>query len=155
MRIAGFVFAVISVIAPALPLGPVFAPPWTPLAVLWLAYGYANTASADWRAQVALFALGLVHDQFAGGPFGLYAILYLAAFVVGRMMTSMMRSPNLLSLWGGFIAMCAGLCVVATLFAPWAMGGRVELAPFMVQCAVTAILFPIARHFYEGLRTAR
>ena len=54
-------------ILPALPLGPVFAQPPLPLAVLWAAYGWAAEDNG-WRAPVALAMLGLLHDQLAGGP---------------------------------------------------------------------------------------
>lgn len=155
MRLIGFALALVTVLAPALPLGPLFAPPLMPLAVLWAAYGWANQAEPSWRSQVALFVLGLIHDLVSGGPLGLYAILYLSAYLVGRIAASMMRSPNLASLWGGFIAMCAGLCGIATLVAPWALGGKVGLLPFIVQCAVTALLFPLARPFFMGINTVK
>jgi hypothetical protein len=41
LRALGFTLAVLSVILPALPLGPLFAQPPMPLAVLWAAYGWA------------------------------------------------------------------------------------------------------------------
>jgi hypothetical protein len=155
LRLFGFALALFSVMAPALPLGPLFAPPLMPLAVLWAAYGWANQAEPSWRSQVGLFGLGLIHDCFSGGPLGLYAILYLAAFLVGRIAASMMRSPNLASLWGGFIAMCAGLCGIAAVVAPWALDGKVGLQMFIVQCAVTALLFPLARPFFMGINKVK
>jgi hypothetical protein len=150
-RFVGFLLAIISVILPAFPLGPLAAPPWAPLACLWAAYGWAAEAIETekihrWRgvrAPLILAVLGLLHDQFAGGPLGLYAILYVATFMIGGLAASSMRSPNLLSHWAGFIATCAGVWVVAALIAPWAMGGYAGLMPFAISCIVTALFFPL------------
>ncbi|TPW05009.1 MAG: hypothetical protein FD124_2371 [Alphaproteobacteria bacterium] len=102
LRIIGLVLAVVSVILPAFPLGPIAAHPWTPMAALWAAYGWA--AEADdmeklqaWRgvrAPATLAVLGFLHDWIAGGPIGLYMILYLSAYLIGRVAASAMRSPQ-------------------------------------------------------------
>lgn len=161
LRIIGLLLAIVCVILPAFPLGPLASHPWTPLAALWAAYGWA--AEADemeklqaWRgvrAPATLAALGLLHDWIAGGPIGLYTLLYLAAYLIGRVAASAMRSPNILSLWAGFIAMCVGLCGVAWVVAPWALGGHAGLTPFATSCAVTAALFPFVRPLYMDVRT--
>jgi hypothetical protein len=161
LRLIGFVAAVVSVILPAFPLGPLAAHPWTPMAVLWAAYGWAAEADETERvlplrgiqAPATLAALGLLQDQLAGGPLGLYMILYLAAYLIGWITARTMGSPNVWSLWAGFIAMCVGLCGVAALIAPWAVGGPVGIAPFAQACAITAVLFPLVRPFYMDSNT--
>ena len=161
LRIIGLVLAVVSVILPAFPLGPLAAHPWTPMAALWAAYGWASEAEdmeklQAWRgvrAPATLALLGLLQDWIAGGPIGLYIILYLAAYLIGRLAASAMRSPNIISLWAGFIAMCLGLCGVAAFVAPWALGGYAGLTPFAQACAVTAALFPFVRPLYMDSHT--
>jgi hypothetical protein len=156
LRLIGFLLAVVSVILPAFPLGMLAAPPWTPMACLWAAYGWAAEAVETekihrWRgvqAPLVLAGLGLVHDQFAGGPLGLYAILYVATFMIGGLASSSMRSPNFQSLWAGFIATCGGVWAVAAVVAPWALGGYAGLRPFATSCIVTALLFPLVRSLY-------
>ena len=79
LRAWGLALAVASVILPALPMGPLLAQPPLPFAVLWAAYGWAAEDESGWRAPIALALLGLLHDQLAGGPYGLFMLIYLAA----------------------------------------------------------------------------
>lgn len=161
LRAAGVALAIVCVIAPYFPLGPLAQPPWAPMAPLWAAYGWASEAHEteklnSWRgvrAPFGLAALGLLQDQLGGGPIGLYAIMFLAAYLVGRFAAATMRSPNLWSLWAGFIATCMGLCGVAALVLPWAFGAPTSILPFAQSCVVTAILFPLVRPLYMDVST--
>ena len=161
LRLVGLAAAVVSVILPAFPLGWVATYPWTPLAVLWAAYGWAEEgddaervdALRGVRAPATLAALGLLQDQLSGGPLGLYMAIYLAAYLIGWLTARTMRSPNVWSLWAGFTAMCVGLCGVAALLAPWALGEHTRITLFAQSCAVTALLFPLVRPFYMDVNT--
>jgi hypothetical protein len=161
LRLVGFIVAVASVILPAFPLGPIATHPWTPLAVLWAAYGWASEVEEmervdplrGVRAPAILAALGLLQDQLSGGPLGLFMIVYLAAYLIGRVAAGAMRSPNVWSLWAGFIAMCVGLCGVVALIAPWALRGPLDITLFAQSCAVTAALFPLVRPLYMDVST--
>ena len=123
----GFALAVASVIAPALPLGAWVAQPPLPLAVLWAAYGWAAEDESSWRAPVILAALGLLHDQMAGGPYGLFPALYLSAYLIGRVAAVVMSAPNLLSLWGGFAVTAFLTVAIARVLAPLALGDNVSV----------------------------
>lgn len=161
LRLVGFFLAVASVVVPAFPLGPLAMHPWTPLAVLWAAYGWAFEveemervdALRGLRAPATLALLGLVQDQLSGGPLGLFMIVYLLAYLIGWVAARAMRSPNVWSLWAGFVAMCAGLCGVVSVVAPSALGGDIELRAFAACCAVTAALFPFVRPLYMDVST--
>ncbi len=146
LRAWGFALAVASVILPALPLGPLFTQPPLPLAVLWAAYGWAAEDESGWRAPLILTALGLLHDQMAGGPYGLFVLVYLSAFLIGRIAAVAMSAPNLVSLWGGFIvtALLSILIVVGVerLIVP------IAVAPYAEAAIITAILFPLVRPLY-------
>lgn len=154
LRAWGLVLAVASVILPALPLGPLFAQPPLPLAVLWAAYGWAADDDSGWRAPLTLTLLGLLHDQLAGGPYGLFVLIYLSAYLIGRVAAVAMSAPNLVSLWGGFIvtALLTILIVVGVerLLAP------IAVTPYAEAALITAILFPLVRPLYmngtTGLR---
>ena len=148
LRAWGLVIAVASVIVPALPMGPLFAQPPLPLAVLWAAYGWAAEDESGWRAPVTLTVLGLLHDQLAGGPYGLFAVLYLAAYLVGRGAAVIMSAPNLISLWGGFIFTTLVTVAIAAIIAPLALGDNVSILPYAEAATVTAILFPLVRPLY-------
>jgi hypothetical protein len=146
LRAWGFLFAVASVVLPALPMGPLFAQPPMPLAVLWAAYGWAAEDESGWRAPVTLTLLGLLHDQLAGGPYGLFMLLYLSAYLIGRIAAVLMSAPNLVSLWGGFIV-TAGLTVaivmlIARLIMP------IAVIPYAEAAIITAIMFPLVRPLY-------
>jgi len=144
----GFALAVASVILPALPLGPLFAQPPMPLAVLWAAYGWAAEDESGWRAPLTLAVLGLLHDQMAGGPYGLFAALYVSAYLIGRVAAVVMSAPNLVSLWGGFIVTALLTILIAYFLAPLALGENVSAGPYAEAAIITAILFPIVRPLY-------
>jgi hypothetical protein len=148
LRAWGLALAVASVILPALPLGPAFAQPPLPLAVLWAAYGWAAEDESGWRAPLTLAVLGLLHDQLAGGPYGLFAVLYLAAYLIGRGAAVIMSAPNLISLWGGFIFTTLVTVAIAALIAPLAFGDNVSILPYAEAATITAILFPLVRPLY-------
>lgn len=147
-RWIGFALALASVVLPALPLGPLFAQPPIPLAVLWAAYGWASDESPGWGAPVTLAALGLLHDQMAGGPYGLFAALYLFAFLIGRVIANLMSAPNLVSLWGGFIVTALAVVIVAALLARFALGAHSGVRQFAEAVAITALIYPLARPLY-------
>ncbi|MBX9746127.1 MAG: hypothetical protein K2X34_04450 [Hyphomonadaceae bacterium] len=148
LRAWGLALALLSVILPALPLGPLFAQPPLPLAVLWAAYGWAAEDESGWQAPLALVALGLVHDQLAGGPYGLFPVLYLSAFLVGRVAAVLMSAPNLVSLWGGFIVTTLITIGIAYFVAPLGLGHNVSVMPYAEAALITAILFPLVRPLY-------
>lgn len=152
-RGVGIALVIYSVTAPAFAIGVLGAHPWTPFAALWAAYGWASQPDPGWRAPTALFAIGLVHDVFAGGPFGLFALLYPLAFLIGRVTASQMGSPNVVSLWAGFIATAAGVWLAASVIAPWALGGQAAMGPFAEALAVTGLLFPFVRPLYMDVTT--
>jgi hypothetical protein len=152
LRAWGFALAVASVILPALPFGLLFAQPPMPLAVLWAAYGWAAEDESGWRAPVTLTLLGLVHDQLAYGPYGLFVLLYLSAYLLGRVVAVNMSAPNLVSLWGGFIVtalLTVGIVAgVARILIP------VAVAPYAEAAAITALLFPLVRPLYMDASAA-
>lgn len=148
LRAWGLALAVLSVILPALPLGPIFAQPPLPLAVLWAAYGWAAEDESGWRAPVTLAVLGLLHDQLAGGPYGLFAAIYLSAYLIGRIAAQLMSAPNLVSLWGGFIVTALITIGVAYVLAPLGLGRNVSVIPYAETAIITAILFPLVRPLY-------
>lgn len=148
LRALGLALAIASVIAPALPLGPLFAQPPMPLAVLWAAYGWAAEDESGWSAPVTLALLGLVHDQLAGGPYGLFVALYLGAYLIGCGAAIVMSAPNLLSLWGGFIVTILLTIVLAMVIAPLGLGRNVSVVPYAEAAVITAILFPLVRPLY-------
>ena len=148
LRFWGLIIAIASVILPALPLGPLFAQPPMPLAVLWAAYGWAAENESDWRAPLTLALLGLVHDQMAGGPFGLFVAIYLSAYLIGRVASVVMSAPNLVSLWGGFIVTAALTIGIAAVIAPWGLGPNVSVRPYAEAAGITALLFPLVRPLY-------
>ena len=148
LRTWGLVLAVLSVSLPAVPLGPLFAQPPMPLAVLWAAYGWAAEDESGWRAPLALAALGLLHDQLAGGPYGLFAGIYLSAYLIGRVLAGLMSAPNLVSLWGGFIGTAIVTIGVAYLLARLGLGPNISVLPYAEAAIITAIFFPIVRPLY-------
>jgi hypothetical protein len=148
LRAWGLALAVASVVLPALPLGPLFAQPPIPLAALWAAYGWAAEDETRLAAPLTLAGLGLLHDQFAGGPYGLFMALYLSAYLAGRIAAVVMSAPNLLSLWGGFSVTALATVGVAWLLTPLGLGRNAPLGPYAEAAVITALLFPLVRPLY-------
>ena len=128
-------------------LKQIIQPP-LPLAVLWAAYGWAAEDESGWRAPLALAALGLLHDQLAGGPHGLFMAIYLSAYLIGRTVAVLMSAPNLISLWGGFILTTLLTIAIAYALARFGMGRNVSVLPYAEAAVITAILFPLVRPLY-------
>lgn len=148
LRRIGWALAVVTVMAPALQLGPLFAQPPIPFGAVWLAFGLAAEDRGGPRAFIALFLLGLLHDQLAYNPYGLFAALYVSAYPLAWLAARAMSAPNWVALWGGFIACCAGLGVVGWLLARLAFGDSAPIIPMGLTLVATALLFPIVRPFY-------
>ncbi|MFZ4068952.1 MAG: hypothetical protein ACOYJ6_02480 [Caulobacterales bacterium] len=144
----GLALAVACLLAPALPLGPLRHSAWVPLAVLWCAFGWAARGETGWRAPAALFGLGLIHDLISGGAIGLFAILYLAAFLIGRSAANATRSHNLVTEWGGFAATVFAVGVIAVVIGPLIYQGAFGIGNFAIAAAVTTALFPLVRPLY-------
>jgi hypothetical protein len=73
-------------------------------------------------------------------------LLYLSAYLIGRIAAVLMSAPNLVSLWGGFIV-TAGLTVaivmlIARLIMP------IAVIPYAEAAIITAIMFPLVRPLY-------
>ena len=145
--------AIASVVLPALPLGPLFAQPPIPLAVLWAAYGWAAEDESGWRAPITLAALGLLHDQLAGNPYGLFPVIYLSAYLIGRTAAVIMSAPNLISLWGGFIV--TAVLTVLIVFGLERLFLRIAVVPYAEAATLTAIIFPLVRPLYMISAPAR
>jgi hypothetical protein len=164
LQFVGFLIACASVIAPALPLGPLFAQPPFPLAALWAAFAWAveddgeprgdallhNIAAL--RAPLLLLLLGLLHDQVSGAPFGLMAVIYLSAYVIGRFVSMRMSMTEWHLVWGGFIATALATIGVAYLVAPLALGRNVSVALYAEAVGITVLIFPLARVLYMNAR---
>jgi hypothetical protein len=155
LRAWGLALAVASVILPALPLGPLFAQPPLPMAALWAAYGWAAEDESGWRAPIALALLGLLHDQLAGGPYGLFVALYLSAYLIGRIAAVAMSAPNLVSLWGGFFFTSLLTVAIAWVIAPLGLGRNVSVLGYLEAALITAVLFPLVRPLYMSAAAVR
>jgi cell shape-determining protein MreD len=97
---------------------------------------------------MTLAALGLLHDQLAGGPYGLFAAIYLSAYLIGRFAAVLMSAPNLVSLWGGFIATVLVSIGIAYVLARLGLGRNDSVQPYAEAAIITAILFPLVRPLY-------
>lgn len=149
-RLLGLILAAALVIAPALALGPWMAQPPLPIAPLWAAYGWAADGEDGWRAPVTLSLLGLLQDQLSGGPLGFYMLIFLAAYLIGRLAATAMRTANLLSPLMGFAATAAGACLVAWILAQSVFGGGAGIGSFALAALITVALFPLVRPLYMG-----
>jgi len=59
-----------------------------------------------------------------------------------------MSAPNLIALWGGFIAACVGVTLASVPILRMAFGEGAPMLPMIQTLAVTALLFPLVRPLY-------
>jgi hypothetical protein len=144
----GLALAILCLLAPALPVGPLSHSPFVPLAVLWCAFGWAARGETGWRAPAALFGLGLAHDLISGGALGFFVVLYLAAFLIGRGAANATRSHNLVTEWAGFAATVFAVGVIASLLGPMIYQGAFGIGNFAIAAAAATALFPVVRPLY-------
>jgi hypothetical protein len=78
----------------------------------------------------------------------LFVVLYLAAYLIGRVAAVVMSAPNLVSLWGGFIVTVLLTIAIAFFIAPLGLGRNVSVLPYAEAATITAILFPLVRPLY-------
>lgn len=157
LRFWGVVIAALSVILPS--LSHWFAQPPLPLAVLWLAYGWAAEEEGEargdhWlqqvmalRAPIVLALLGLLQDELANNPLGLMMAIYLFAFLIGRVV-SVLIAPELVHPWVSFAVTALLSILVAAGLARWAIGPEFPMKPYAIAAAITIVLFPFVQSLY-------
>lgn len=152
-RSFGLLLAIACTVFPSLPFGVILSQPPTPFAAMWLAYGWAADRNGGWRAPLVILVLGLTQDWLAGGPLGLYALMFMSAYVLGGRAADFMRSANFLSPWVGMIVTLFGVFAVATIAVPLALGPGTGLGAFGQALAITGLLFPLVRSLYMNSQT--
>lgn len=144
---AGVSLVAALILAPALPIPGLAAPP-LPLAALWAAYGWAAHAQSGWRAPALLGLFGIGHDLLAGGPAGLYPLVYVGAYGAALLVVIGVRPRTFYAEWGGMIATLALTTLLAGWAAPWALDGRFPLVPWAWAILTTAVLYPFVRPLF-------
>lgn len=147
-RSFGLLLAVFCSVSPAFPHFPLLAQPPLPFAAMWLAYGWAADGGGGWRAPIVVVLLGLLQDWLSGGPLGLYALMFLGAYVFGGRAAGVMRGDDILSPWAGLVVTLAGVFLLGIIAVPLALGPKTGLGAFGQTLLVTAALFPVVRSLY-------
>lgn len=147
-RSFGLLLAIFCSVSPALPYASFLSQPPLPFAAMWLAYGWAADGGGGWRAPVVVVFLGLLQDWLSGGPLGLYALMFLGAYILGGQAAGFMRSANFLSPWVGLVVTLVGVFILAVIAVPLALGPDTGLGAFGQTLLLTAALFPLVRPLY-------
>lgn len=144
----GLALALFTVIAPAAPFGPLFASPPVPYGMLWLAFGWAASGASGPLRPAFLFIAGLAQDQISGGPLGVMAAFYVAAYVFSGVSAQLTRSISWISAWAGFAGAAIAAGLVAAGLAVWALPLGFAVQPFAVTVALTILSYPLVRGLY-------
>ena len=102
----------------------------------------------------AIFALGIVQDFCSSGPFGFWAIIYLAVYGFTLSQRVFFIGRSVLGVWLGFAAVSALTAVAVWLLASTAYNRWVPPGEIFLQLAVTAFVFPIVAPAFMFLRRA-
>ncbi|MBI1210561.1 MAG: hypothetical protein GC190_03790 [Alphaproteobacteria bacterium] len=100
----------------------------------------------------AIFSLGIVQDFCSGGPFGFWAIIYLAVYGFTLSQRVFFIGRTVMGVWLGFVAV-GGLASIATwLLASTIYNRWIPPGEIFLQAAVTAIVFPLIAPLFMILR---
>ena len=131
-------FCVIAAIMPygsfgGIPLAPVF-----PLAAIF----FFVLTRPGLMTPLAVFAVGLFQDFLSGSPAGLWALVYLLAYVFTAAMRVLFVGRGAGAAWPGFLIVAgasgAALWALASIF----YGTTVPPIPVATQMMLTAALYP-------------
>jgi rod shape-determining protein MreD len=102
----------------------------------------------------AIFSLGIVQDFCSGGPFGFWAIIYLAVYGFTLSQRAFFIGRSLLGVWFGFAAVCALTGIATWLLASTIYNRWIPPGEIFLQVAVTALVFPLVGPLFMVLRRA-
>jgi rod shape-determining protein MreD len=102
----------------------------------------------------AIFSLGIVQDFCSGGPFGFWAIIYLAVYGFTLSQRTFFIGRSLLGVWLGFAAISALTGIVTWLLASTIYNRWIPPGEIFLQAIVTALVFPLVGPLFMILRRA-
>lgn len=133
------VFALILANLPVSVTGGLIPPPLLGLAVIY----YWTLLRPDLVPPVLVLAIGLAEDFLSGGPPGLWAVGYLAAYALSDRQRDAFAG---LSGWGVVIGFSAAMLTAAAsvhLVGSLVYWRLTPLQPLLVQSIVTVVLYPL------------
>lgn len=137
-----FLTGIIFILAGAIPVGVPGFSAVSPLLALGVIFFWA-VSRPMLLPPVAVFGLGIVQDSLSGGPFGLWALVFLLAhfFIVSQRRVLIGISFGLG--WASFAPVVFGAACLAWAGASIYYGTLVSVAPVLVQAALTLLVYPL------------
>ena len=102
----------------------------------------------------AIFSLGLVQDYCSGGPFGFWAIIYLAVYGFTLSQRTFFVGRSVMGVSLGFAAVCSLMAIATWLLASTIYNRWIPPWEFFSSAVVTAAVFPLVAPLFMILRRA-
>ncbi|MBI1239743.1 MAG: rod shape-determining protein MreD [Alphaproteobacteria bacterium] len=117
-----------------------------------MAIHYWGLVRPDLMPPLAVFFIGLSFDILSGGPVGLYAFVYLATYAVLLSQRRLILARLMHQPWVGFAITMGIACVIGWLAGSVVARQALSPAPFMVQCLVSVVVYPLIERVLHFLQ---
>ncbi|MEX1148247.1 MAG: rod shape-determining protein MreD [Sphingomonadales bacterium] len=134
-----------------LPFNIVILSPVTPALLLISAY-FWTISRPDLMPPLLLFLLGVIHDLWSGGPFGLtpLTLILMHGFVVSQ--RRLLSRRLFVISWVGFVIVAAGFGVVGWTLASFHNDGFLNPVPTAFQILLSIALYPVMARLMAGFQ---
>jgi len=112
-------------------------------ALAFLGIHYWQHRQPDLMPPTFVASVGLGIDVLTSGPFGFWALVFLAGVAITAAVDSLVDSTDGLIRWLGFVAASSGLSLVAWLIASGYVQKPVDWTPMLVSVVIQSMLYPL------------
>ncbi len=131
-------FCVLLAVLPYGAIGGFTLAPIFPLAAIF----FFVLTRPDQMTPVSVFFIGLFQDLLTGSPSGLWALVYLTAYVVTAALRVLFVGRSAGAAWPGFLLVAGAVAFGIWLLASLYYGTPVRILPIAGQLMLTVALYP-------------
>ncbi len=144
-----FLCCLLSVTAWPLPFLGAVSPPLALIAVY-----YWTIHRPDLFGPGSAFLIGLINDALNGLPFGLSALLFIAAQQILLQQRRFIAGHSFLALWVGFIIAILSIMITEEILISLIRGQSVPFFPVLIQSLLAVVIFPLPCWLFIRLQRA-
>lgn len=142
MMLLPFVIGVICVFFSFVPVGRIFGTSVMPAFALMAIYYWA-VVRPEMFPVYAVFLVGLLSDLLSGGPFGLWAFIYVLTYAVVLTQRFLAVNAPFSVFWFGFLLAAAFAGLTSWIVASLIHGVFISVRPIFMHMLATVLVFPV------------